>query len=116
MNFASALTSKPKTTPLALNRTWTFWYLIRPTRAAVQANNYETALHPVASFHTAEDFWAIYGHLRHPSALPVNADYQLFGEGVKPVWEHPANAHGGKWVVRLRKGLADRLWEHLVIY
>lgn len=25
------------------------------------------------------------------------------------------NANGGKWVLRLRKGLADRLWEDLVI-
>lgn len=114
MNFASALAAKPKAAPLELGRSWTLWYLIRANRAAVQATNYETALHSVATFRTAEDFWAIFGHVRHPSDLPLNADYQLFVEGVKPVWEHPANAQGGKWILRLRKGLSNRLWEHLV--
>lgn len=39
----------------------------------------------------------------------------MFRHGVKPVWEDEANARGGKWMVRLRKGLASRLWEHLII-
>lgn len=111
MSFASAVSSKPK---LELKSSWTFWYLVRPTRAAVQSTNYETALQPVTTFRTAEDFWSIYGHLRHPSTLLINSDYQLFREGVKPVWEDTANSKGGKWILRLRKGLADRLWEHLV--
>lgn len=28
--------------------------------------------------------------------------------GIKPIWEDPANKRGGKWIVRLRKGLASR--------
>ena len=35
-------------------------------------------------------------------------------QGIKPVWEDPQNVGGGKWIVRLRKGLADRLWEQLI--
>lgn len=31
------------------------------------------------------------------------------------MWEDPANANGGKWILRLRKGLASRMWEKLVI-
>jgi translation initiation factor 4E len=33
----------------------------------------------------------------------------------KPVWEDPLNITGGKWIIRLRKGVADRLWEDLVM-
>jgi translation initiation factor 4E len=33
----------------------------------------------------------------------------------RPVWEDPLNLPGGKWIVRLRKGVADRIWEDLVL-
>lgn len=115
MSFASAVASgRPAESCLDLREGWTFWFLIRHSRGAVQSSNYENAIQPVGNFSTAEDFWALWGHLKRPSELPVNADYQVFREGVRPVWEDQANAHGGKWVVRLRKGLATRLWEHLV--
>lgn len=43
-------------------------------------------------------------------------DYLLFHSGVRrPVWEDPLNHAGGKWIVRLRKGIADRVWEDLVM-
>lgn len=42
-------------------------------------------------------------------------DYLLFHAGVRrPVWEDPLNRAGGKWIIRLRKGVADRVWEDLV--
>jgi len=31
------------------------------------------------------------------------------------MWEDSANKHGGKWIVRLRKGLSSRAWENLVL-
>lgn len=101
--------------PLSLPQSWTFWYLLRQNKQSVQAANYEHNIHPIATFKSAEDFWALYSHLRRPADLPANTDYQLFREGVKPAWEDAANAHGGKLLVRLRKGLACRLWEHLVL-
>ncbi len=45
----------------------------------------------------------------------MNSDIHLFHEGIKPVWEDPANAAGGKWIIRLKKGLVNRLWEHLAL-
>lgn len=30
------------------------------------------------------------------------------------MWEDSANRRGGKWMVRLRKGIASRYWEDLV--
>lgn len=43
----------------------------------------------------------------------MNSDIHLFRAGIKPVWEDAANASGGKWIIRLKKGLVNRLWEHL---
>jgi len=33
----------------------------------------------------------------------------------RPVWEDPLNLSGGKWIIRLKKGTADRIWEDLVL-
>lgn len=53
--------------------------------------------------------------MKRPGKLPINTDCHVFRRGIKPIWEDEANAKGGKWMVRLRKGLAGRLWEHLII-
>jgi translation initiation factor 4E len=51
-----------------------------------------------------------------PSSLLPTTDYLLFHEGVRrPVWEDPLNLGGGKWIIRLKKGVADRFWEDLVL-
>ena len=39
----------------------------------------------------------------------------FFVMGVKPTWEDPGNARGGKWIVRLPKGLASRYWEEICL-
>lgn len=62
-----------------------------------------------------ENFWDVYSHLKRPSLLPTVSDYHIFRKGVRPVWEDEANKRGGKWVVRLKKGVADRYWEDLLL-
>lgn len=66
------------------------------------------------TFVQVQDFWRIYNHLMRPNDLPNTMDYHLFKTGIKPMWEDPANRRGGKWMVRLRKGIASRYWEDLV--
>lgn len=75
---------------------------------------YEKTLHAIAGFDSAEDFFKIYRHLKRPSALPLVSDYHIFKKGIRPVWEDEENKHGGKWIVRLKKGVADRYWEDLL--
>jgi translation initiation factor 4E len=77
---------------------------------------------PIATCRTVEEFWRCYSHLVRPNELvnksasgkplsTVNvfqvspSDYHLFKEGISPLWEDEANEKGGKWMVRLRKGL-----------
>ena len=64
---------------------------------------------------TGLDFWKVYTHLRRPSALPTVSDYHFFREGIRPVWEDEENKMGGKWIMRLKKGVADRYWEDLLL-
>jgi translation initiation factor 4E len=68
-----------------------------------------------ASFQTIEHFWRIYNHLIRPNDFKTTTDYHLFKDGIKPTWEDPQNQKGGKWMVRLKKGLASRYWEDLIL-
>ncbi|EOD51234.1 Translation initiation factor [Neofusicoccum parvum] len=47
--------------------------------------------------------------------LPTVSDYHFFKEGIRPVWEDEENKRGGKWIMRLKKGVADRYWENLLM-
>lgn len=64
---------------------------------------------------TIEEFWHIYSHLARPNELPPSIDYHFFREGIVPLWEDAANQKGGKWVVRMKKGLGNRCWEDILL-
>jgi translation initiation factor 4E len=106
--------SQTSTTPThTLRDAWVFWF-----RPPISKSNgfveYEKTLHAIASFDTVEDFFSVYQHLKRPSTLPLVSDYHIFKKGIRPVWEDDENKKGGKWIVRLKKGVADRYWEDLV--
>ncbi|PYH96106.1 IF4E-domain-containing protein [Aspergillus ellipticus CBS 707.79] len=94
-----------------LKSTWIIWY--RPPTP--KYSDYEKSTIPLASISSVEGFWSIYSHLKRPSLLPTVSDYHIFKKGIRPVWEDDANKKGGKWVVRLKKGVADRYWEDLLL-
>lgn len=108
----ASLSSKPTAaSEHALKSTWTLFY--RPPTNKYQ--DYEKSTIQLASIGTVESFWTIYSHLKRPSLLPTVSDYHIFKAGIRPVWEDEANKRGGKWIVRLKKGVADRYWEDLLL-
>ena len=94
-----------------IKSTWVVWY--RPPTS--KYSDYEKSTIPLVSFSTVEAFWSVYTHLKRPSALPSVSDYHIFRKGIRPVWEDEENKRGGKWIVRLKKGVADRYWEDLLL-
>jgi translation initiation factor 4E len=76
---------------------------------------YENSIKHVTTVTTVEDFWAAYNFLRRPNDLPTTTDYHFFRDGIKPTWEDAGNAKGGKWIVRMPKGLASRYWEEVIL-
>lgn len=98
----------------SLKHGWAFWF-----RPPISKSNgyveYEKTLHPVGEFDTLESFFSVYEHLKRPSTLPLVSDYHIFKKGTRPIWEDEENKKGGKWIVRLKKGVADRYWEDLVL-
>jgi len=92
---------------------WTLWYMHRSPGQKI--TDYEAAIKSIASFATVEQFWNVYGHIRHPDQLTNVSDFHLFKKDVRPVWEDSENRQGGKWMIRLKKGLASRYWEQLLV-
>ncbi|TPX49793.1 hypothetical protein SeMB42_g00601 [Synchytrium endobioticum] len=94
-----------------LKTPFVLWFMHREPGRRVE--NYESAMIKVGAFATVEEFWGLYSRLKRPNDLPSISDILLFRRGTRPVWED--NPKGGKWIVRLKKGLASRYWEQLVL-
>ncbi|GAA5826980.1 hypothetical protein JCM3770_005068, partial [Rhodotorula araucariae] len=99
--------------------------------------DWEGGVVKLGGFSSIESLHPFLAHLVPPSALPGSAhsthtifspdslepvpapsnvicDYNVFRSSIAPAWEDTANVGGGRWVVRLRKGVADRVWEEVV--
>ncbi|KLO19089.1 eukaryotic translation initiation factor 4E [Schizopora paradoxa] len=98
-----------------LHHTWVFWF--RQHRApGNKIVNYEEGIKKISTFGSIESFWSLWTHLNPPSLLVPTTDLILFHSEVKrPVWEDSLNVNGGKWIIRLKKGIADRIWEDIVM-
>jgi len=94
-----------------LSYPWTFTYFKKVANKSYEENTYT-----LGTTSTVEDFWRLYVHLRRPvDERPTVCDYHVFREGIRPMWEDEANVNGGKWIVRLKKGLAARYWEDVLL-
>lgn len=98
-----------------LQYSYWLWYSRRSPGKQAFVQSYDQNLKLIGRFGSVEQFWAIYSHLARPSDLQGHSDFHLFKIGIKPMWEDEANKRGGKWIVRLRKGLASRCWENVVL-
>ncbi|KAH9388584.1 Eukaryotic translation initiation factor 4E type 2 [Tyrophagus putrescentiae] len=75
-----------------LQHKYDVWFRgINRGKVVPNSQNYDQNLKIVASFDTVQSFWSVYTHL------------------------DPANRDGGMWKLRLRKGLASRFWENLLL-
>ncbi|CAE6457682.1 unnamed protein product [Rhizoctonia solani] len=113
-----------------LRHKWTFYFDSKPppprpagespvpyTPSNTETGEYEAGLKIVGKFRTVEDFCRLFNWLKPPSKLERSSNYHMFKEDIKPMWEDPANANGGKWVVTMRNNpaLLDRCWSWLAM-
>lgn len=103
--------ARDNSSPWPLKHAWVIHY--RPPTS--KNSDYEKSMKPLCRIESAQSFWTVFTHLRRPSALPTVSDYHFFKEGIRPVWEDEENKRGGKWIMRLKKGVADRYWEDLLL-
>ncbi|CAM9873592.1 unnamed protein product, partial [Hapterophycus canaliculatus] len=94
-----------------------FWYYRKGSQKESRdpSEAYESGIKVVDSFQTVEHFWRIYNHILRADQVPNATDVHLFRDGIKPTWEDSSNSRGGQLLIRLKKGLASRAWESLVL-
>ncbi|ORY33011.1 translation initiation factor eIF 4e-like domain-containing protein [Naematelia encephala] len=114
-----------KTKQHPLRHEWTLYYDSKsfkpdpaqstPKDGQAFLGDYEKGLLTVGSFDTVEGFARYANNIRLPSQLARNSNYHLFKNGIRPMWEDPANANGGKWIVLFRSAphLLDIGWANL---
>lgn len=105
-----------------LYNTWTLWFDNPSHKSATSKGSKDSwgeDLNKVVTFDSVEEFWGLYNNVVPPSELPQKANYYLFKEGIKPAWEDPANANGGKWSIQLPRDKSrasiDRLWLYTML-
>ncbi|PWZ03811.1 translation initiation factor eIF4e, partial [Testicularia cyperi] len=93
--------------------------LCPPTPTTVSSGaSWEANLRTIGTYDTVETFLKVFSTLHRPSQLDRNSNYHLFKDGIKPMWEDPSNANGGKWSLTFRiknPALLDRSWMWLVL-
>ncbi|OQS02285.1 eukaryotic initiation factor 4E [Thraustotheca clavata] len=102
----------------SIQNSYCFWYMKKNSGSKTTLDDqesYEKSIKELGEFKTIQGFWRLYNHLIRPNDLPNTTDYHLFKAGIKPMWEDVANRRGGKWMIRIRKGISSRYWEDLVL-
>ncbi|KDQ53788.1 hypothetical protein JAAARDRAFT_197227 [Jaapia argillacea MUCL 33604] len=81
------------------------------------STDYEAGLTIVGEFSAVEIFCRYFNWLKPPSKFERNYNYHLFKSGIKSMWENPANANGGKWMLTMKgnPALLDRCWSWLAM-
>jgi len=97
-----------------LESSWTFWYDKKQANKKPGNSNYEDNLVQLGSFNTLEEFWNLYTHLKRPTELSKECNYQMFRAGMKPMWE--SFPKGGCFIKKVRKAdpSLNRMWEELL--
>lgn len=78
-----------------------------------KVQDYNGSIKKVGRFSTVQEFWGVYSHLKRPSETGHVTEFHLFKEGIRPIWED--SIEGGKWILRLKKGISSRIWEALIL-
>lgn len=57
----------------------------------------------------------IFHHIPLFTEISLITDINIFKTGIKPLWEHADNITGGKYIIKLKRCVGQRLFERLVI-
>eukprot|EP01123_Difflugia_compressa_P012101 TRINITY_DN505_c0_g1_i3.p1 TRINITY_DN505_c0_g1~~TRINITY_DN505_c0_g1_i3.p1 ORF type:complete len:217 (-),score=41.31 TRINITY_DN505_c0_g1_i3:41-691(-) len=114
----SALASQPKKQAISefdtkhpLQYSWSWWYDNGDTKTASYGSN----LKKIYTFSTVEDFWCLWNNIKSASELSLGSNYHVFKEGIRPLWEDPANSAGGRWIIQLKNPQLNQLWMYTVL-
>ncbi|MBW0463837.1 hypothetical protein O181_003552 [Austropuccinia psidii MF-1] len=123
-NLISAASS-PSNKFHPLQHSWTAFYDSKASKRVPNNHSttggqaYEAGLVTIGIFATVEDFCGFYNWAIRPINMEMNSTIHMFKSSIRPMWEDPANAKGGKWTLTIKAisnlVLLDKLWTYLVL-
>ena len=99
-----------------LQHSWTMWFDYQNRKSTL--SNWAQTLKNLITFDSIEGFWGTYNNLKTPSQVLVGSTYHMFKHGIRPEWEDPMNANGGKWVItfqKTKKNDLDKRWMYTLL-
>ena len=98
-----------------LRNTWSFWFYKKKATGKWQDN-----VVSIGSVAFVEDFWRVFNYVRPVASLPDGCDYMFFKEGIQPMWEDPANEHGGRIIINMPRSNerhidSDTVWVNTLL-
>ncbi|KAF9974494.1 hypothetical protein BGZ73_002090 [Actinomortierella ambigua] len=101
-----------------LQHSWTLYYDVSTGygRQGSSLHHFESGLKELGTFQSVESFARYFNWIQKPHKMDNSTNYHLFKDGIKPMWEDPANAKGGRWIVTLlnkNPELLDKYWLEL---
>ncbi|GJJ69756.1 translation initiation factor 4E [Entomortierella parvispora] len=115
---ASSSVSAAIADKLPLQHPWTLYFDTTSAynRQGSSQSNFESGLREIGSFTTVKRFAEYFNWIIKPHKIENSSNYHLFKDGIKPMWEDPANSKGGRWILTLltkNPELLDRCWMEL---
>ena len=112
---ASALTINPSVKSHPLKYSWTMYY-DAPNKRTTQ-ENYNSNLQHLVTVGSVEAACHMIQNIPEAVELPSGTSLSFFRSNVKPSWEDPHNANGGKWTCSIPKDESknvSRLWRDAI--
>jgi translation initiation factor 4E len=79
-------------------------------------DDFKQYIKPICTLRSLQNLSYILHHLQPVSEMQTITDINVFKQGIKPMWEDENNIAGGKWIVKLKKEVGQRLWERCVVH
>ncbi len=97
----------------------TVWYRISQeetqTNKNIKHEDFSGMIKEITEITSVERFKEIYSHLKKPDEAYIGIEISMFKNKIKPVWEEEANKNGGKINLKIKKDMANNLWDELVM-
>jgi translation initiation factor 4E len=97
-----------------IEKKWTLWYEKKSdeqSNKCLKKDDYLNQLKKGGTFQSLPSFWKYWNEVQDVCNVPnktSGANYHLFKNNIKPVWEDPKNIKGGKWTIVFPSGTSQQ--------
>lgn len=89
--------------------------VVQKSRKGEKVDNFADAIKPICTLQSTAELSYFLHHLCPLSAMSV-MDINIFKVGIKAMWEDEENINGGKYILRLKKEVGQRVFEKILVH